>query len=664
MKCRIGILIAVISMVFTMPLHAEENNTLTVAYDPHLPPMHINEDDRVTGFSVELLNHVAKHTGYSVEYIPMTQEESLRAMANNEIDMILSIPFSDRNAEVVEFSDSILSTSSGLLVPKEADIHGISDLSSHTVALQRHSVEEEFLRNIRRLRYQATSNQETALRVFLQGRADAFAGNVLMAEYYVQNHALHDSYTFVEKHMLPLEYTIGVGKERYSLLNTVNEGLREVKSNGTYLELYEKWFGERESLIVDQLWNAVRIIGTLLVIAVILILIWVRWNRQLQIEVKRKTTDLNVLNQSLQEQIKQTKNSTEFQRQILNSSPRGIITIDEEKKITSINPRAKHILGMEGKYTGKFYTEHPFLKEVLHSKFSPVIEGDGTQYLGLETTWIRNGDQKLYLRYYVYPLNDFTGDVKGIIFGLEDNTEEQKMRMQIFEQEKSRALIRVVAGIAHEIRNPLSSIKTFVELLPKKFQNEKFREKMSTFLPQEIDRINQLIEGLMNYSRPPRQKREVVNVATIIQDCVVLFESAMEKKGFILSWSAPEHLYVKVDADQLKQVIINLMINGMDAMEEKNREGLTFTIRAWKTTKMVHIVLEDEGTGISDNAKQMLLEPFYTTKEKGTGLGLSIAHQYVTENKGQLIIDGEEGEGTRIELIFPFVETRKDVIND
>ncbi|WP_240374018.1 transporter substrate-binding domain-containing protein [Bacillus piscicola] len=631
----------------------EQERVWIAAYDPDLPPMHIEgEGKELTGFSVDVLNSVAERTGMTIKYVPLSKEESLAAIEANEIDMILSINFSERHDSVLDFSDSILSTAAGILVPADTDsIHGISDVASHTVAVQRNTVEYDFLQNIRRVKYQVTSNQVTALQVMDQGRADAVAGNVLTAEYFLKTHNREDNYIFVEEHMLPLEYSIGVGKEKYTLLNQLNRGIREMKSDGTYTELYEKWFGEEAGLAPEHLWTAIRIIGTLLVIAIIIILIWVRWNRQLQREVARKTSDLHDVNESLKEQMEQTKNSTEFQRQILNSSPRGIITMNEKGRISSMNPRAQDILGIKEHIEGQAFTSHPFLKKLLEEKFPIVLKGEGKQYLGLETTRMTTDNQLQYLRYYVYPLYDFTGSVTGIIFGLEDNTEEQMMRLQVFEQEKSQALVRVVAGIAHEIRNPLSSIKTFVELLPKKFQSMTFREKMTAFVPQEIDRLNQLIEGLIDYARPAKQQKEVIDVTRVLQDCALLFEATVEKKGFDLHVEWSENLYMKADADQLKQVIINLIINGIDAMEETNNRGLTLSMRAWQKEDLIHIVLEDEGPGIAEDAKQKAFEPFFTTKEKGTGLGLSVAYQYVKENNGQMAITGTN-DGTTIHLTF------------
>ncbi|SDI05078.1 transporter substrate-binding domain-containing protein [Alteribacillus bidgolensis] len=661
------VICSVIWLLLPVFLYAENKeiqkntrDTYVVAYDPNLPPLHI-EGERLSGFSVDVLENIADQTGMQLEYVPMLKEESLKAVEAGEVDMVLSVNFSESHADIMEFSESILSTSIGLLVDSDTEtINGISDLSNHVTALQRETLEYAFLKNIRRVHYQVTSNQITALRLFTQGRADAFIGSVNTAEHFLKQQDLEEEYEFIDRYVLPLEYSIGVQKENYSLLHQLNRGIREVKSDGSYTDLYGKWFIDQDAERAKLLWTIIEVIGALFLLTVILFLLGVRWNRQLKKEVKKKTSVLHRVNQSLQDQVIKTKNSTEFQRQILNSSPRGIITINEKKQISSINPKAMRFLKIGEEIKGTVFTKHPLLKNVLEKKFPFVMEGKGKQYLGEETIWERGEGDLLYFRYYVYPLYDFNGEVKGIIFALEDNTKEQMMRLQMFEQEKNQALSRVVAGIAHEIRNPLSSIKTFVEMLPKKFNSKKFQNQITTYVPKEIDRLNQLIEGLIDYARPKKQKKEIVDICSILHDCVMLFEKTVNHKGFRLDHQWDTDLYIMADTSQLKQVLINLIINGIDAMEEQQKKKQrTLTIKAWKDQGTVCISLEDEGAGISEETKKKAFEPFFTTKAKGTGLGLSIAHQYIKDNDGKMVLEGKKGKGTCVELTF--AEVQKDM---
>lgn len=640
--------IAANSIVF-----AETNDPLLVGYDPTLPPLHFQNESIHDGFAVDMMNEMALRMEREVRYIAMPQSEAIQKLQNGEIDILLSAHFNEEHARVMEFTDSIIGTSIGLIVHEDnQDIEGIPQLTNAITSLQRDTLEYEFLRNIRRIKYHVTSNQIDALELLFKGRADAFVGNILTAQYVLEETGRADDYKVVGSYLLPVDYTMAVRKEHYSLLEQLNRAIREVKSDGTYSELYEKWF-ESENELADRLWFVIKVIGTLLFLAIILFSIGIRWNRQLQKEVEKKTTVLNELNKTLQEQIEQTKNSNEFQKQILNSSPRGIVTVNQHGEITSFNPKAIDISGVKTSTIGESYERVSLLEQLLKTKFNHVLQLNKL-YLGEEAVWERPADNRTYyLRYYIYPLYDFEKQVNGIIVTFEDVTEERTLRLQVFEQEKNQALGRVVAGIAHEIRNPLTSIKTFVELIPRKYANERFQKEISTYVPQEIERVSQLIEGLIDYAKPKQQNKEIVDVAEVLKECTILFERTAMNKGLSMTYEAGENLFIKADPSQLKQVIINLIINSLDAMEmHEDKQHSLLSIRAYSKKQNVVIDVIDGGIGMSQEEQLQALEPFFTTKAKGTGLGLAIAHQYVRENDGKLKIVSEKGKGTTISLTF------------
>ncbi|MFC0558240.1 transporter substrate-binding domain-containing protein [Halalkalibacter alkalisediminis] len=635
-----------------LTVQAEENKKLVVGYDPDFPPVHFNQDGEPSGFAVDIMNEIAGRIGADVIYSPIPQKEAISELQDKKIDILLSAYFNEKHAQMMEFSDSILSTSIGLLVHVEnKEIEGLAQLTSAVTALQRDTLEYEFLRNIRRIKYHVASNQVTAMELLFNGRADAFVGNVLTAQYILEETNQQDQYKIVGSYLLPIDYTMAVQKENYLLLGLVNKSIRDIKSDGTYSMLYEKWF-ESENELTDRLWIVIQIIGSLLFVAIILFLIGMRWNRQLQREVTKKTTVLNHMNNKLQEKIEQTKNNDEFQKQILNSSPRGIATVNQEGVVTSFNTKALEISGEQTEVVGLHYEQILLLQKLLENRFSQVFQTKDV-FLGEETVWEKDEQRTYYLRYYVYPLYDFEKRLNGLIVTFEDITEERKLRLQIFEQEKNQALSRVVAGIAHEIRNPLTSIKTFAELIPRKYMNERFQKEISTYVPQEIERVNQLIEGLIDYAKPKQLTKERIDVSSILKECSILFDRTALNKGITLQCDTEENLWIKADSNQLKQVIINLIINGLDAMSLKEEtKDFVLNLNAYTKNKSIIIQISDKGTGMTEAEQLKALEPFYTTKEKGTGLGLAIAHQYVHENRGKLVIESKKGKGTTITLTF------------
>ncbi|WP_227935086.1 transporter substrate-binding domain-containing protein [Alkalihalobacillus deserti] len=649
------ILVLAVSLLLTFlgtTVNADEATILVVGYDPNLPPINFTEDGVPAGFAVDMMNEIAVRMGTEIKYIPIPQKEAITKLQYQQIDLLLSAHFNEKHARVMDFSDSILGTSIGLLVhEKNNEIKGLAQLTNAVTALQSDTIEYEFLRNIRRIKYHVASNQVTALDLLFKGRANAFVGNVITAQYVLEQTGRQDDYQIVGNYLLPIDYTMAVKKENYLLLSQLNRAIREIKSDGTYSALYEKWFDWGNDL-TDRLWLVIQIIGSLLFLAIIFSFIGLRWNRQLQREVSKKTNGLNQINYQLQEKIAQMKNSDEFQKQILNSSPRGIVTVNQDGLITSFNTKAIEISGEPDPVVGLHYEQVLLLQKLLEGRFAQVFQTKNL-FLGEESVWERDEHRTFYLRYYVYPLFDFKKRLNGLIVTFEDITEERKLRLQIFEQEKNKALGRVVAGIAHEIRNPLTSIKTFAELIPRKYNNERFQKEISTYVPQEIERVNQLIEGLIDYAKPKQLNKERIDVSLITKECTILFERTALNKGISLVSETEDELWIEADSNQLKQVIINLIINSLDAIDTNDEvEDRIVKLKAYSKDNGIVMKVSDKGAGMDETEQLQALEPFYTTKEKGTGLGLAIANQYVHENKGRLEIDSKKGKGTTITLTF------------
>lgn len=266
---------------------------LRVGFDPELPPFQYKGNDIYTGFNIEILNTIVTNEGIEIQYIPMNMEQSINALRQKDIDIILGISYSADLIADMEFTERFFTSSVGLLVAQDnKQIENISDLSEKIVALQRGTVEYDFLRNIRRIKYNATSNQSNAFELLMLGRSDAFVGNRQTAEYLLQERGLSNKYTFAENYVLPLEYSMAVHKQDYALLNYLNHGLQSIKVDGTYSAVYDYWFSSAESNLKKRLQTLIQIFIVVLAIASTLILLGIRWNRQLQKEVDKKTKDL------------------------------------------------------------------------------------------------------------------------------------------------------------------------------------------------------------------------------------------------------------------------------------------------------------------------------------------------------------------------------------
>lgn len=631
-------------------------DTLIVGYDSKFPPFQMHQDGKLVGFNIELMQRIAELEGYQLEWREGTKEELILLLDAGEIDVALGITYSAQLLEKIEMSERYLSSSITLVRPKESEhIQSIIDLSELIVALQADTTEYEFLKNIRRLKPHFTSNQLDAFKLLELERADAFVGHRLTAEYLLRQKGIARDYIVVDQYVLPVEYTFGVRKHNEQLLQSLNRGLHLTKVDGSYNDIYRNWFWDEELYLREQLRTFIILFAVAAGLGLIIFFFGLRWNRQLQKQVDNKTKDLKLLNQMLEHQILETKNSQQLKEQILESSPRGIITLDQEGLISSINPRAVEILKLAKKPLGISYRTIPFVTLLLEDKEQEVLR-HAKQYR--EECYLELNKPGVYIRYNVYPLYDFQKQIVGTILTFEDITKEYQLRQQLFEQEKSKALNQMIAGIAHEIRNPLTSIKTFVELIPYKLMNQRFQQELTTHVPKEMDRLNHLIDSLMDFSKAKKLEKARVNLSEIIKSAIILFERSIKNKGFRLEVSLEENLYVYADPNRCKQILINLIINAIEAIEMKLEENRTesgnerITLTCWSTGDYVFFSVKDEGVGMTSEEIKRAIDPFYTTKPKGTGLGLALTKQFIEENNGALNITSEKGKGTTIEVRF------------
>lgn len=208
----------------------------------------------------------------------------------------------------------------------------------------------------------------------------------------------------------------------------------------------------------------------------------------------------------------------------------------------------------------------------------------------------------------------------------------------------------LAAGIAHEIRNPLTAVKTFLDLLPERQDDRDFVDQFRTLSLSELKRVTDLINDLLAMGRSTTTQRRVVSLAECIEPVVRLLESQARKRQVTIVFEPDAHLSpVHADADQLKQIVLNLVLNAIDASPPET----TVTIRTFEDAEGPAFEVEDQGVGIPPERLDDIFEPFYTTKKTGTGLGLALVHQMIVEHGGTVTVDSEVGQGTLFTVFLP-----------
>jgi len=243
----------------------------------------------------------------------------------------------------------------------------------------------------------------------------------------------------------------------------------------------------------------------------------------------------------------------------------------------------------------------------------------------------------------------------------------EKIRTQeaaIRQYDKMQTVGNLAAGIAHELRNPLTSIKTLSELVPLKRDNDRFIEEFKEIVPSEIARMDQLITDLLDYARPKVPEPREIDLVSLVENLERLVRPRSEG-GNVTIGHHLEALWVYADPNQLKQILLNLILNSLDAIAgmgegvgsvRQGRIEITSTLAGERG--VVELVVADNGPGMTGDEAVRAFEPFVTSKRGGYGLGLPMVEQLIRENNGTISVDSSPGAGTRIVMELPAFEER------
>ncbi|NWQ42076.1 PAS domain S-box protein [Bacillus sp. EB106-08-02-XG196] len=230
-----------------------------------------------------------------------------------------------------------------------------------------------------------------------------------------------------------------------------------------------------------------------------------------------------------------------------------------------------------------------------------------------------------------------------------DITERKKTEEVIHRQDKLAAVGQLAAGVAHEIRNPLTSMKGYAEFLTLDEQDPERLEFMNIIL-DEIERVNTIVEDFMVLAKPKMVELEEKNVVPVIKNVVSLLEFEARKKHVKLTFDCP-HAIIQIDCDEnrLKQVFLNFIKNGIEAMPN----GGELHVKTMIHDNNVQISIQDTGVGIPKEKLKQLGEPFYTTKKNGNGLGLMVSFKIIENHKGKVFVESEPNKGTTFNILLP-----------
>lgn len=347
----------------------------------------------------------------------------------------------------------------------------------------------------------------------------------------------------------------------------------------------------------------------------------------------------------------------QYLKNILHSSDQAIMIVDQNEKFIAWNKGAEKIFGytedeIVGKNSSYLFPEgDKYIKEL-----KQIIED--AKKIGyksiVETERKKKNGELVTVRLSVSQLPGNNGEYAGRSIIIKDFTEFKRLQAQIDQSEKLAVIGQLAAGVAHEIGNPLTSISALVQILQRRSQDQFMSEQLVN-IKENIERITKIVRELVDFSRPPSYETTIQDITDVIKTAlgIVKYDKRIRKVKFDTDFKDVLPT-VRVAADQLLQVIINILINALDAIEGNG----TISLKSDYDKNNIYVEITDDGSGMDEDTVAKIFDPFFTTKEvgKGTGLGLSVSYGIVKRFNGEIKVKSELNKGSSFIISLPIID--------
>ncbi|WP_366291946.1 ATP-binding protein [Paenibacillus sp. AN1007] len=342
---------------------------------------------------------------------------------------------------------------------------------------------------------------------------------------------------------------------------------------------------------------------------------------------------------------------------IINQTADAIHITDLEGKVLRVNRAFEQLYGFRSREVeGRLLKIiPPEAEEEMKRQHAQLIEG--MSITSNETIWMKKDGTRVEVSVSTAPVRDEAGEITALISVSRDITSRNRMEELLRRSEKLTTVGQLAAGVAHEIRNPLTTLRGFLQLQQ---QSNKLNHRHLDLMLSELDRINLIVGEFLILAKPQAVHFQERDIRFILGDVISLLDSQAHLHGveFVLQASS-ESAMVHCEENQLKQVFINVLKNGMEAMP--NGGSIHIKLKVDESAKRVRIEIRDEGIGIPEEMMSKLGEPFFTNKESGTGLGLMVSQRIIQSHKGMMDIKSVMNRGTTVIIELPASELQRQL---
>lgn len=349
---------------------------------------------------------------------------------------------------------------------------------------------------------------------------------------------------------------------------------------------------------------------------------------------------LNIMGEQLKEKVRDVATLKNLNELILKNMNSGLVTVDSQNMILQMNPKASQLLGIN--------REKAFGQSLVEKM--PGLDIDNrTINKEFDLVFTKENEKRLF-NVNISGLFDESGSEQGKIVNFEDETHLRALEKRVRQSEKMAAIGGLAAGIAHEIRNPLAGISGSIQLLQVNDGDVEQGQKLMGIVVKEIDRLNNLITEFLDYAKPEAPKEDQVSLSHLLNEILEFSKTEYPNVKVETEFESEGNCTILGNRDKLKQAFLNIIVNAFQAMDSSDDSKLRVSVK--KNGNRVVLSIKDNGSGMSDDLKERIFEPFHTTKHKGTGLGLAITHSIIDSHGADIQVESQVGQGTEFRIQF------------
>jgi PAS domain S-box-containing protein len=377
--------------------------------------------------------------------------------------------------------------------------------------------------------------------------------------------------------------------------------------------------------------------------------------QELQARTKRLSDELAAKNRELKKSLREKEEVQNYLARILESLPCGVLVLDASGNATLCNPVAAQILGQSGITKAK--AKKPGRRNAAVQKYLAAYAAREDGSAEVEIPFVAGGKMRV-LATASTPLKSASGSVAGTLHIIRDVTEIKALEARNKRSERLAAMGEMAVELAHEIRNPLGSIELFASLLEKEFPRDSDPGRWAENIRIGSRSLNNIVSNMLQFANPLAPQFQEVNLHELIREILNFAEPILRQREVRATTMLEAHSStVSGDRELLKQVILNLVLNSLQAMP--SRGSLTLGTRDVRTLpggalcEGVELTVQDSGLGIPPENLGRIFDPFFTTNKNGTGLGLSVVYQIIEQHSGFIQVASEINKGTTFTIVLP-----------